>query len=94
MEEDDGLVFDDGLKVKYLIKKKKREKLLQLFAEKKKEKVDTNVNSKTLERISSIFNKDSNIYVSSQMEEIKRQKERQRMLQEALNKISSEIDAE
>ncbi len=67
---------------------------MQLFAEKKKEKVDNNVNTKTLERISSIFNKNSNVYVSSQMEEIKRQKERQRVMQEALNKISADLDAE
>ena len=78
--------MDDGLKVKYLMKRKKRLEIIETFQKRKSSKIDLSVNTATLDRIGSILNRNSQVYIGNQMEEMKKQEERKIMMKEIIEK--------
>lgn len=78
--------MDDGLKVKYLMKRKKRLEIIETFQKRKSSKIDLSVNTATLDRIGSILNRNSQVYIGNQMEEMKKQEERKLMMKEIIEK--------
>lgn len=52
----------------------------------KDKKVDFSVNTDTLEKIGSIINRNSNTFISSQMEEYKKKLEREKLISGILDK--------
>jgi len=68
------------------MKKKKRIELIEGFQKRKNIKIDLTINTATLDRIGAVLNRDSNIFLGSQMQEFKKQEERQRIINEIIEK--------
>lgn len=75
------------------MKKKKRNEIIENFTKRKTNKIDLTINTATLEKIGSIFNRDSNLLAGNQMEELKRLEERRKIMKQIIdnevNKASS-----
>ena len=78
--------MENDLKVKFLMKRKKRAELIESFQKRKNNKIDLTVNSNTLERIGAILNRDSGIYLGTQMQELRKQEERRKIINEIIEK--------
>ena len=57
--------MDDGLKVKFLMKRRKRLEIIENFQKRKNTKIDLTINTATLDRIGSILNRDSNVFIGN-----------------------------
>lgn len=77
---------DDGLKVKFLMKRKKRKELLSSLSQRRATKIDLTINTSTLEKIGSILNRDSKTMMGSHMEELRKRQERSKMMSEIIEK--------
>lgn len=75
------------------MKKKKRNEIIENFTKRKNNKIDLTINTATLEKIGSIFNRDSNLLAGNQMDELKRMEERKKIMKQIIdneiNKASS-----
>lgn len=72
--------FDDGLRISLLIKEKDKD-------DNKQEGLnDLNLNSGNINKISDILNRDSKIIFDSREEELRKQRERQKLIDEILMK--------
>ena len=85
-KNENGETLENDLKVKFLMKRKKRAELIESFQKRKNNKIDLTVNSNTLERIGAILNRDSGIYLGTQMQELRKQEERRKMINEIIEK--------
>ena len=77
-KEKEKMGFDDGLKVSLLVKEKAPDQPTGSN--------DMSLNSGNLQKISSLFNRDSKVIVGSREDELRRQQERQRVIDEMLAK--------
>lgn len=75
---------DDGLKAKFLIKKKKREDLISKLKNAQNKKVDYSINTETLEKIGSIINRNSKEFIGSKVADLQKRAEREKRISEIL----------
>lgn len=75
---------DDGLKAKFLFKKKRREDLILQLKNAQNKKVDYSINTETLERIGSIINRNSKEFIISKVADLQKRAEREKLISEIL----------
>jgi len=77
-KEKEKMGFDDGLKISLLVKEKAPDQSTGPN--------NLNLNSGNLEKISNLYNRDSKVLLGSREEELRREQERQRIMEEMLAK--------
>lgn len=58
--------------------------IIASFQKRKNNKIDLTINTDTLERIGSILNRDSHVFIGNQMEEFRKQEERKKIMKEII----------